>query len=254
VRQFLTITGLFLMLNTGAQSITTIYCFPGQGADRRQFDRLTLDSSFRIEVIEYPAPQKSQTMASFAGELAKRIDTSQPYVLLGVSLGGMLCVELTEILDPKKTIIISSARNRNEYPFQYRFQRNLPFYRAIPGIMILAGAKFLQPIVEPDRRQYPELFKSMLAGKDANYMKRTVELIITWDRTSNSKPIWQIHGTNDHTLPIHGIKAPDYIIENGSHMMTVTRANEISKILNEILTEDDLIRPSKTVQDLPPLP
>jgi len=60
-------------------------------------------------------------------------------------------------------------------------------------------------------------------------------MIIKWKRTSNSGKIIHIHGTKDHTLPFRNISDPDYVIKNGSHMMTLTRADEISKLLNEIL-------------------
>jgi esterase/lipase len=155
--------------------------------------------------------------------------------LLGVSLGGMICVELNEILKPEKTILISSAKNRNELPFRYKFQNKTPIYKLFPGSFLLAGAKILQPIVEPDRKKNKNTFKKMLAKKNANYMKRTVQIIINWEREYNCKKVFQIHGNNDHTLPIKKIKSPDYIIENGSHMMTLTRAKEINLIINEIL-------------------
>jgi hypothetical protein len=61
-------------------------------------------------------------------------------------------------------------------------------------------------------------------------------MIIRWKRTSNVKTIVHIHGTNDHTIPIRNVKNPNYIIENGSHMMTLTRANEISTLLNKELS------------------
>jgi pimeloyl-ACP methyl ester carboxylesterase len=244
VQRLLIIIGLFIMLNSTAQPITTVYCFPGQGSDRRIFDSLKLDPAFRIEVIEYGTPAKRQSMASFAMELTKRIDTSQPYVLLGHSLGGMLCVEMSEVLKPQMTIIISSAKNRNEFPHRYRFQRVLPVYQIVPGGLMLAGSKLLQPIVEPDRNTHKETFKSMLRSKNATYMRRTVQMIMKWDRTANSKPVCHIHGTNDHTLPIKRIKSPDFIIENGSHMMVLTRAAELSALINRVLKDGTATQPA----------
>jgi pimeloyl-ACP methyl ester carboxylesterase len=225
------------MLNSAAQSITTIYCFPGQGSDKRIFDSLKLDPAFRMQVIELGTPARGQSMATFAKELSRQIDTSQPYILLGHSLGGMLCVEMSEILNPEMTIIIASAKNRFELPHRYRFQRVLPLYKLVPGGLMLASSKVLQPIVEPDRNKHKETFKSMLGSKSGTYMKRTVKMIMTWDRVSNSKPVCHIHGTNDHTLPFKRIKSPDYVIDNGSHMMVLTRAAEISEVVNKILKD-----------------
>lgn len=235
--RLITIAGLLIMLSANAQSITTVYCLPGQGSDKRIFDRLKLPPSYRAEVIEYGTPAENQTMASFAKEIANQIDTSRPYILLGHSLGGMLCVEMSEILSPVMTIIISSAKNRNEFPYRFKVQRTLGLYQHVPGSVMLAAAKFFQPLFERDRNKYPEIFTSMLAGKDATYMKRTVAMILAWDRISNTKHIYHIHGTNDHTLPLSGIVSPDYVIGNGSHMMILTRAEEVSEVVRNILAQ-----------------
>lgn len=174
-------------------------------------------------------------MEGFARELSAQIDTTQPYVLVGTSLGGMLCTEMAEFLKPEKVILISSASNRKELPFRYRFQRVVPIYIIVPGFVMVGCARILQPIVEPDRNKNKETFKSMLKEKDRVYMRRTVKMIMRWKRTSNSAQIHKIHGENDHTIPFRNIQNVEFAIENGSHMMTLTRGREISKILNQIL-------------------
>jgi pimeloyl-ACP methyl ester carboxylesterase len=213
----------------------TLYLFPGQGSDRRIFKLLTFDPKHQIRVVEYGEPPKGSTMESFAKEQSKEIDASEKFILIGMSLGGMLCVELAEILNPEKTIIISSAKNRLELPLLYRFHRVIPLYKLVPGFFLVWGAKILQPLVEPDRNSHKETFKKMLANKKGSYMKRTIDLVINWKRTSNSKLIYQVHGNRDRTIPIRNIKSPTYVVENGSHMMTLTRAQEIGRILKEII-------------------
>jgi len=217
---------------------TTIYCFPGQGSDFRLFDSIRVDTAlFELTFVEYGTPENRMTMKDFACTLINEIDTLKPYVLLGVSLGGMLCSELNEILNPWKTILISSAKNRNELPVRYRFQKTIPLYRLFPKNLLLTGAKIVQPVAEPDRKKNKETFKNMLNEKNATYMKRTISLIISWEKVENSKDIYHIHGDCDHTLPFRYIQNPDFIVKNGSHMMTLTRGTEISRILSQILSE-----------------
>ena len=218
-----------------------IYLLPGQGSDRRIFDALKIDPPYETKIIEYGTPGKDDTMESFALKLSRQIDTSQAFILIGVSLGGMICVELNEILNASKTIIISSAKNKTELPFRYKFQHRLPLYKLFSGEILLAGAKILQPIVEPDRNKNKETFKSMLAAKDAQYMKRAIGLIINWNRKRNTKPLFHIHGSNDHTIPIINIKSPVYVVDKGSHMMTLTRAPEISNLINKILESTAIV-------------
>lgn len=234
---FLLFIGCFIFLTVFSQEKTIIYCFPGQGSNQHIFDSLTVDSNYVLKFIEYGTPEKGMNMETFAKTLTNQIDTTRNFILLGVSLGGMICVELSELLNPEKTILISSAKNRSELPFRYKFQKAFPLYKIFGGRTLLAGAKFLQPIVEPDRNKNKETFKQMISSKDPTYMKRTVSLIINWNRTSNSKKIKHIHGDKDHTIPLRNVSNPNFVLENGSHMIALTRAEEISKILNIILKE-----------------
>ncbi len=215
---------------------TTIYLIPGQGSDARILQDLKLDSSFTIKHIKYSTPTKKQSMNEFAQLLANQIDTSEPFVLVGVSLGVMLATEMNTFLSPQKTIIISSAKSRKELPVQYQFQRAIPVYSLVPKLLVKGGARMLQPIVELDRRRNKEIFKAMLKDKDPKLLKRTVRMIIRWEQTEAPKRIIHIHGTNDHTIPIRNVNC-DYVIEKGSHMMTLTKAEEISELLNKILVE-----------------
>lgn len=74
----------------------------------------------------------------------------------------------------------------------------------------------------------------MLSSKDPIYMKRTVEMIIKWERENAKESIIHIHGTKDHTIPIRNVK-PTYIVEGGSHMMTLTQPSPINEIIMNYL-------------------
>lgn len=227
---------LMLIMSPAAysQQNVNVYLLPGQGSDKRIFDSLSFKNPYTIKHIAYEIPSKGISMKEYAKSIAPQIDTSQKFILIGVSLGGMICMELNEILNPEKVIIISSAKSRKELPYRYRFQKTVPIYSMVPAKLLLAGAKFLQPIVEPDRNKNKATFKSMLASKDPVYIKRTIEMIIRWDRESMENNVIHIHGDKDHTLPIEKVQA-DYIIKNGSHMMTLTRHKDVNEILNREL-------------------
>jgi len=228
------ISFLYLSTELFSQQITTAYCFPGQGSDERIFSKIKLDSNYKIVYVTLPVPEKGMTMNEYAHVISKQIDTTAKYVFVGVSLGGMVCSELTYFLKPEKTIIISSAKCRKELPFRYRFQHTIPLNKIIPKGMIKLGARILQPIVEPDRKKNKDVFKSMLKSISPLYYKRTVNMIINWNRKEYNKNIIHIHGTKDHTIPMRNVKA-NYKISKGSHMMTLTRGEEINELIKSIL-------------------
>ena len=213
---------------------TVVYLFPGQGSDERLFKHLELPPGYDTVHISYPVPDKHETMAMFASRFIEEINPSSPYILMGVSLGGMICTELTDTLAPLLTVLISSAKTTHELPGRYTFQQRFPLNRIIPKGMIKGGAMVLQGIVEPDRKHDKETFKDMLKAKDPLYLKRTVDMIINWKRTVYPEKIVHIHGDKDHTIPIKNVEY-DYRIEEGSHMMMITRAGEINQIIAHIL-------------------
>ncbi len=213
---------------------TIIYLFPGQGADYRQFRDIEIPEGYDTVHIIYPVPFKRETMAAYASRFIPQINQDAPFVLLGVSLGGMICTELADTLHPEHIILISSAKSYMELPGRYNFQKKLPLNRIIPKGLTKAGARALQGIVEPDRRYDKETFKDMLRRKDPAYLKGTVEMILHWERQDYNKSIVHIHGNADHTIPIKNVKY-DYLVEEGSHMMVLTRAGEISQVIHKIL-------------------
>jgi pimeloyl-ACP methyl ester carboxylesterase len=212
-----------------------IYLISGQGSDERIFQEIAWNNSeFDVEYIPYKIPNRGEDMESYAIRMAESIDTSRNFSLVGVSLGGMICTEIATFLNPEKVLLISSAKARNELPFSYRFQHYIPIYAMVPRGILKAGARIAQPLFEPDRKSHQAVFIAMLKAKDKTFMKRSIRMIVNWQRTEYPATIVHIHGDNDHTLPLRLVKA-DRIVKNGSHMMTLTRAQDVSAILNDLL-------------------
>ena len=65
-------------------------------------------------------------------------------------------------------------------------------------------------------------------------MKRSVKMIIRWNNTTIPPNVVHIHGDNDHTLPFRRLKNV-VRVKNGSHMMTLIKADEVSRLINAAL-------------------
>ena len=238
-KSFSLILFISIVLNTLVLSAQTavpkIYLIHGQGSDSRLFSKLKLNNRFDTVCIHLPIPDKDDDMQSYARTIIPKIDTLQDFILIGVSLGGMVASELNELIHPKLTIIISSAKNRNELPKRYKFMRAIPLYRLFPAGFIKCSSFIMQPLVEPDRKKEKAIFKSMLKKKDKKFLKRTIPLIVNWKKKDNNgKALLHLHGTKDHTIPIRNVQSP-IVINKGSHMMVLTQAELIAEKINEIL-------------------
>lgn len=233
---FSTLFLVLIFLSSFGVKKTTVYLFPGQGSDERMFDSLSFQPNVNVVNIEYEIPEKNMNLKDYVETVVCQIDTSEKFILIGVSLGGMICAELNEILNPEKVIIISSAKNNTEMPMRYKFQKIVPVYKLIPAKVLQFCANLVHPLYEHERMIYRHTFSEMLLSKNPKYFKRTSAMMFTWNRKSNSKDIIHIHGNNDHIIPIRNIN-PDYIVDGGSHTMTLTKAKDVNSILNKILEE-----------------
>jgi pimeloyl-ACP methyl ester carboxylesterase len=204
------------------------YLLAGMGGDQRIYTYLELDSNFNVIPIIYSQPDPDDDMRSYAHKLINQIDTTEDFILIGVSLGGMLAVEINDSIHPEQVILISSAKNRNELPVRYKMWNAVPIHRHISPELYLKSADFLQPIIERDRNSQEEIFEAMLKDKDPVFIQRTVAMVIEWERDScTALNITHIHGDIDHTLPLKHI-SPSFIVENGSHMIMLTNSNEVN--------------------------
>ena len=61
-------------------------------------------------------------------------------------------------------------------------------------------------------------------------------MILRWERENYNENIIHIHGTHDHTIPIVNVNA-HYKIEKGSHVMTLTRGEELNKVIKQTLEQ-----------------
>lgn len=233
---FLLITGKISM----GQQLSRVYLIPGQGSDYRIYKNLQLEEQFDTIHIHYITPLPLESMQDYAIRLCAQIDTTTPFYIIGVSLGGMLATEMYDMVHPEKIIVISSATNATEIPNMYQFFNHYPLHRYIPASIFKYSTFIMQPLFEPDRKMERTTCNAMINEKELVFIKRATEMIVGWQRTpedNTGKNIIHIHGDQDNTLPLSNISS-EYIIQGGSHMMVLTRGAEISAIINSELKKD----------------
>lgn len=211
-----------------------VYCIPGMGVNERLFRNLKLDNC-TIHHIKWETPYKNESLPDYAMRLAKQIDTTRPFVLVGVSFGGMCSVEISKKLKPLKTFIISSSKFSNELPFKIAFWRTLPFYKFFrdgfyKNAVMIAKKQF--GVITQDQKIS---FRKMLDEAPHNYFNGAVDCIVKWDNDIRPNNLIHIHGTSDKVLPHSKVIACDYTIKGGTHFMIINKAEEISEIINKEL-------------------
>lgn len=210
-----------------------LYLLPGMGGDHRLFKNLDL-AAYDTVHVRYPTPPGPISMADFARTLHPQIDTTRTFYLLGVSLGGMLAVELADQLHPAHTIIISSAKRRSELPGKLRFNQYIPLYRIVGGRAQRALGGLGRFLFERRARAEEPTFRAMLRAKDPKYLKWATYAVTNWDRDTVPPRITHLQGTKDHTIPIKPIE-PVVPIPEGGHMVVMMQPTVVDSLVREVI-------------------
>ncbi|MCU0404936.1 MAG: alpha/beta hydrolase [Chitinophagaceae bacterium] len=208
-----------------------IYCISGLGADFRIFSKLKIPGA-ELHGIEWKMPENHDTLPAFAATLCRQIKHENA-LLLGVSFGGMLSVEIQKILQLRKVIIVSSCKTRNELPAYMRTAGKIGLHKVIPYWSVTQN-KQLNRFIFDTRSREEELYlkRMMLAETRIEFIKRSVNMILHWQNKSCPGNVVHIHGKADKLLLPRNVKA-DYWIEDGGHFMIWNLADRISEIITK---------------------
>lgn len=203
------------------------------GADKRLYSEIEPIEGVEFIDLEWQTFPNIKTLKDYAIEISKQIDTSKPFSLLGVSMGGMVCSELADILSPEKIVIISSAKTSYELPVMFKRMNFLGVTRLLNAerinYIIGNSSKFFGAMNSNQR----SMFNEMADRINIDFIVWSIKAILGWDKKSASSKIIHIHGTRDFVLPIENI-IPTHIIEKGDHMMIWNKSVVLNQMLKEI--------------------
>jgi len=110
------------------------YLLSGLGADGTVFQYLDFEG-VEVEYMEWLSPLPKETLPAYAKRMTQKITTPHP-ILVGLSFGGMVAMEIAKQIPVKKVILISSAKERKELPWFYRFSAKLKLQKILPYTLI----------------------------------------------------------------------------------------------------------------------
>lgn len=211
-----------------------IYAIGGLGTDERVFQ--FLDLNYDLKVLSWIPNEKNESLSDYARRMSEAIDTEE-FGIMGVSFGGMIAVEISKILKPRFTILISSSEIRNDLRLIYRLVGQT-------GLLNLIPERFYKPpkalAVWLFGAKNKVLLSQILNDLDLPFAKWAITAIATWDNEERpSNPVLIIHGDSDKIIPFTQ-KSNKWLIKKAGHFAIVDKGSEISEIINKHLLNIDL--------------
>lgn len=212
--------------------INTIYIISGLGADKRMFQNFSFEG-YNVIHIDWILPLENEILQNYALRISENIKDENA-ILIGLSFGGILSVEISKIKKFKKVFLLSSAKTKFEIPFYYRFLGKLNLLRIIPSSILKRVNSLTYFVFGVKTNAEKSLLKDIVRNTDERFLKWALHQIMNWKNENYSENIVHIQGDSDLILP-HVFVKYDYLIKGGTHFMTLNQSKEIETIIIENL-------------------
>lgn len=208
----------------------TVYLLPGVGCDHRLYDRLELPVGHRVVKLDWPEFEEVDTLAAIAKRLCPLVDATEPHVLVGVSMGGMVAQELAALTRPTKVVLISSWTGPQEWTPFIRLSAQLRLNTLIRDWTMRAVWP-LKKLIDRREDQVDGLLWDMARLQTARQLRYGTAAILRWQGSPWQGPLVRIHGDKDIVTPL---RFPvDHLVKGGQHVMVLTRPQEVGRLLAE---------------------
>jgi pimeloyl-ACP methyl ester carboxylesterase len=213
-----------------------VYFISGLGADRQAFEKLKLPSSYVVHYLDWIKNVEGESLTAYARRMAALIDTTQPFAVVGLSMGGMVATAMMPWLPPHPTILISSVGCANEFPPLLKLARFTRVYRLVPAAVFHKPNALTYLLFGAKSKNEKRILDHIITLSDAAFVKWSIGAILRWEKNCRPEGLFHIHGDSDKILPLQYTK-PDVVIKNGSHFMVWTKAREVSGLLVRAIDE-----------------
>ncbi len=209
-----------------------IYLISGLGADYKVLERLEFPKQHDVVFIKWLVPKYKEDFKNYVKRMAEKIDTSEPFYLLGYSFGGILVQEIHLIKPAQKVVILGSIKSDKEKSNFIKLGQITHIPQFIPssffGNTSINIYSYLRKKIDPKNPKILQYFRM----RNPYYLKWSIQKISEW-KFDEIPDVIQILGDRDIVFPIKNSN-PDYIIKGGTHLFPATKPHEVSKILEKI--------------------
>jgi esterase/lipase len=196
------------------------HILPGMGASSTMYNALRHKLDFEVNFINWPQYSGEKTYADVAQRVVKESNIENGDVIGGSSLGGMVALEIGQVIQPKATILMGSAVSSSEVRSLLTMISPLAVVTPISVVQILAGKQ-------------KSLVSAMFADADAEFIRAMCSYLRLWPGYEGVRGhIFRIHGKKDHIIPCPTTGCD--IIDDAGHLLAITHARETAAFLKRV--------------------
>jgi pimeloyl-ACP methyl ester carboxylesterase len=209
------------------------YFISGMAADSRVFRHIQLPEGYDPVFLDWIEPAKNESLPDYAMRLAARINTQEPFTLIGLSFGGMLAVEIAKHYKPVMTVLISSIPLSAHLPGYFRMAGKLRLHKLVP-ISVLATGAMAKRFFTRESSDDKKILWEMIRQRNPRLIRWSMQAALSWKNDWMPEQICHIHGTSDGILPMRYTR-PTHTINRAGHLLVMENADMVNDILKNAL-------------------
>lgn len=213
--------------------VKKVYFISGLGADERVFKYIRVPEHWEMVHLRWIKPLPGETLPGYAWRMSERIDTQEPFSLVGLSFGGMLATEIAKKYNPRHTILISSVPVPAHLPGYFRTAAALKLHKIVPMSLMKLMAR-TKRFISSENWEDKKLLWQLIDESDPLFLRWAMNAILHWKNEEIPSHLWHIHGTRDEILPVR-FTQPTHFIDKAGHLAIMSSATEINKLLQSLL-------------------
>lgn len=214
-----------------------VFLITGFALDKRAFEFLDLPGDLYFSVDLIPV-QKGESLKEYASRLAKEMGLAPGDVIGGVSLGGMLALEMARIVDVKGVILIASATHPRF--IRKRFKVWAPLAPYVPEFVISRIFTLIPRILALQKMLTPEgqaLLTDIMGRFPPSMLKAFPKLIVQWPGCKPPENYIHIHSEGDWLIRPNGELVTLKILPGKNHLITVSHPQVVRDLVFAAVAE-----------------
>lgn len=212
------------------------FIFSGLGADHRVFEHIDF-GTYTPEFIPWKSVDAKETLNSYAKKMSASFPENEPFLLLGISFGGILAQEVGKLFPQARILLIASVKTRHELTTFMRISGKLHLDKIAPLGSFFKNKKLNYWFFGAKHEAEKRVLSQILADTDPIFTRWAIGEIIRWKKNDyNTNPLKHVHGEADRIFPIRRTH-PDICIPDGAHLMTVSQPEILSEKIQLLLNE-----------------
>jgi len=187
-----------------------------------------------LETPNWIAHAPGESFRDYAARFARTLNVESPVVLAGVSMGGMVALEMARVVPARCVVLIGSCRGPAAASRLLRTAERLS--RLTPSILLDKG-RIVAPLFLGRggslNMEHRRLLADMVRGHAVSFLRWAARAIIEWEGCEDpGVPVYHIHGDRDWVIPLSRVR-PTRIVARGIHVLNFSHPAEVNAFLAE---------------------